>query len=339
MLLVDVLARVTLRRDLRHLDLRIAVLCHQRGLDARLLHRIETGALHVLDDGEFERLLGGRLHHRDRHLVQAGALGAAGHLDAAREQMAAELERAKQAAEAEERGKALVFDATGISDSTGEEELVLLPQDGKGKPVLLTEGPSSWHFPPVWSPDSKFLRAIVPSSDPFAESATLSTWIIPADEASPREIATFSGFPIEVYLSPNQQYIAFWKAEPPQSNRRELHLARFDGSREVIYQAGYQLEVRGWAPDSVHFVFREGPSGQPQLGNICGEYKPLTDAPTTSGIDWVDSTRFIFIGDNQQGRELRLGAIGEPSILIGAFNGKDATYQVNREDAAIGLPY
>ena len=66
--------RPALADDLRHLLLRVIALLHQRDVAGRLLDRIEVGALHVLDDGEFERLHVGRLDDRDRHLVQAGAL-------------------------------------------------------------------------------------------------------------------------------------------------------------------------------------------------------------------------------------------------------------------------
>ena len=44
-----------------------------------------------------------------------------------------------------------------ISDQTGEEEVYVVAQDGKGQPVQLTTGSSSFHFAPVWSPDSKKL--------------------------------------------------------------------------------------------------------------------------------------------------------------------------------------
>jgi hypothetical protein len=188
----------------------------------------------------------------------------------------------------------------------------------------------------VWSHDSKSLRATTSSADPFAENATLSTWIIPADESPSQQLATFTGFPIEVHLSPNQQYIAFWKPIKYQSNWRELHLAKFDGSHEVTYYMEYALEFRGWAPDSVHFAFRVGPSGPPQLGQICGGFAPLVDVPTTGGIDWVDSARFIFSSGDEQSGELRLGQIGGPSRIIGPFNGAYATYQYNRDSAAVG---
>ena len=66
--------RPALADDLRHLLLRVIALLHQRDIAGRFLDRIEVGALHVLDDGEFERLHVGRIDDGDRHLVQAGAL-------------------------------------------------------------------------------------------------------------------------------------------------------------------------------------------------------------------------------------------------------------------------
>ncbi len=184
----------------------------------------------------------------------------------------------------------------------------------------------------VWSPDSKFLRAIIPSAKPFDPDATLSTWIVPADGSAPRRVATFSGFPLDVHLSPNQAYIAFWKPIQPMSNMRELHLAKFDGTREIIYSTGHVLEFRGWAPDSVHFVFTYGPSDRPQLGHICGGSAPLADTPSTGGIDWVDSTRFLFIA--QDG--FHLGSVGGTSILVGECKRECGSFQYNRDPAALG---
>ena len=66
--------RPALADDLRDLVLAVVEFIHQRQIARRLFDRIEIGALHVLDDGEFERLRVSRFHHRDRHFVQAGAL-------------------------------------------------------------------------------------------------------------------------------------------------------------------------------------------------------------------------------------------------------------------------
>ncbi|MGI8819642.1 MAG: S41 family peptidase [Chthoniobacterales bacterium] len=43
------------------------------------------------------------------------------------------------------------------SDSSGENELYIRPQDGKGEPQQVTNGADTYYYRPVWSPDSKKL--------------------------------------------------------------------------------------------------------------------------------------------------------------------------------------
>jgi tricorn protease len=44
-----------------------------------------------------------------------------------------------------------------ISDATGENELWIRPQDGKGEPEQITKNADTYYYAPVWSPDSKKL--------------------------------------------------------------------------------------------------------------------------------------------------------------------------------------
>ena len=44
-----------------------------------------------------------------------------------------------------------------LSDATGENELYIRPQDGKGEPQQLTSGADTYYFTPIWSPDCKKL--------------------------------------------------------------------------------------------------------------------------------------------------------------------------------------
>ncbi len=44
-----------------------------------------------------------------------------------------------------------------LSDATGENEIYLRAQDGKGEPVQLTSNADTYYFTPVWSPDCKKL--------------------------------------------------------------------------------------------------------------------------------------------------------------------------------------
>ena len=50
-------------------------------------------------------------------------------------------------------GKSIAY----ISDATGENELYVRAQDGKGEPQQITRGADTYYYTPVWSPDSKKL--------------------------------------------------------------------------------------------------------------------------------------------------------------------------------------
>lgn len=229
----------------------------------------------------------------------------------------------------------------GLANRDGtnrRDNLVTFPSIGLGHYAY---APLIW-----WSPDSKYVRTVISSSNPYEPDSTMTTWLIPADGSPARRLATFEGFGLDVHLSPNQQYIAFWRPTAHLSNYRELHLAKFDGSNRVLYDAGYTITFMGWAPDSVRFVYRHhlAQSDPTLLGHLCGGAVSLTDVPTDQ-IDWVDSRRFLFVvekkqerGTSKPARELWLGSIGGTSILIGELNGEVpyATYQYNRESAAIG---
>ena len=44
-----------------------------------------------------------------------------------------------------------------LSDASGENELYIRAQDGKGEPQQITSGSDTYYFTPIWSPDSKKL--------------------------------------------------------------------------------------------------------------------------------------------------------------------------------------
>jgi Tol biopolymer transport system component len=184
------------------------------------------------------------------------------------------------------------------------------------------EGPC-WGAPAViWTPDSRFLRTLVWNGDPFGDS--FSTWEIPADGSPAQLLHTFSGMSYYSFISPNQEDIAYLRRARPESNDYELHLAKFDGSQDVIYTTGYYLNFQGWSPDSFHFVYGQTNLGFPFLGSLCGGAVPLVAPNETpaSQITWVDASRFLFVsGGEGQPRELRLGQVGGASILIGPYNG------------------
>jgi tricorn protease len=81
-----------------------------------------------------------------------------------------------------------------FSDATGEEELYVVAQDGRSKPIQLSSGPATWHFPPRWSPDSTKLA--------WADRGLRLWWVSLADrkpqqavQAPFREIADYAWSP------------------------------------------------------------------------------------------------------------------------------------------------
>ena len=177
----------------------------------------------------------------------------------------------------------------------------------------------------TWAADSQSLAEITYSENIWEPEATFTTWRVPVDGAPAQKLHTFSGFPFSVYLSPDLRYLAYWYASEPEPNDRELHLATFDGSLDIIYTAGQLVDLWGWAPDCEHFVYGQDTTRVPYLGSVCGAAQPLLDPPVFPiwQINWVDPHRFIFAsgGDGLAESELRLGTVGNGSLRIGSQQG------------------
>jgi hypothetical protein len=227
------------------------------------------------------------------------------------------------------------------------ESISLLNSDGSiiRKDALIypanrnSEGPG-WGPPQlVWTPDSRALNVVVWDEDVF--DGAFSTWEIPADGSPARKLHTFLGMEYFSSISPNQEYIAYLRRERPMSNENELHLAKFDGSEDVIYAKGYQLELLAWVPDSYHFAYDLFATNQPLFGSLCGNPVALVDKSETPAtqITWVDDIHFLFIsGQEGQPRELRLGQVSGESLLINPFNGEGAYFQVRQEGQDVIVP-
>jgi tricorn protease len=114
---------------------------------------------------------------------------------------------------AHERGAAWSPDGKWIaylSDQTGEDEIWMVPQDGKGAAQRLTSDGHCWRFPPVWSPDSKKIAFADKDLKLFVLDVA-SRKLTLADQAKYQEISWFM-------WSPDSRWITYHK-----QNLQQLH--------------------------------------------------------------------------------------------------------------------
>jgi hypothetical protein len=165
-----------------------------------------------------------------------------------------------------------------------------------------------------WTEDSSWLGLVTNDGE-------MTTWRVPADGSPAVKLATFpASHAYNSGLSAGGKYFVYFREG---SAGLELHLAFFDGSRDVLYaRGGGEFVFQGWADDGFHFVFSHGLTMY-YLGSVCGGSQRLLDPPLypIREIGWVDASRFLFIRGEfgEPAGELRLGEVGEGSVVIGPY--------------------
>lgn len=92
------------------------------------------------------------------------------------------------------------------SDASGEMELYVRSQDGRGEPRQVTSGGEVWRFPAAWSPDSK--RLAFGDSDhrlQIVDAASGAIEVVDTDEQG--DIQTY-------HWSPDSRWLAYQKSHP-----------------------------------------------------------------------------------------------------------------------------
>ena len=96
-------------------------------------------------------------------------------------------------------GKCIAY----ISDRTGEDELYVVPQDGKGEEIRITTDGHCFRFAPVWSPDSKKLL--------FADK-NLKLYYVDVESKKVTQVDSTKNWEIRDYSwSPDSRWIAYAK--------------------------------------------------------------------------------------------------------------------------------
>jgi dipeptidyl aminopeptidase/acylaminoacyl peptidase len=185
---------------------------------------------------------------------------------------------------------------------------------------------------PTWSRDSRSLALAIPSGEQNGQDeASVSIWLVSAEDASAVEVNEFTAYAASVTFSPDLAKAAYWRERPPDSNRRELHIADVNGNQNGVYETANLLQFVGWAPDSERFVFWDDPAAfSPLLGRLGQEPLALSDSATVISMQWIDPVHIVLVtkegrqprGNREHGPwQLRIAVPGGDSLLIGELTG------------------
>jgi tricorn protease len=149
------------------------------------------------------------------------------------------------------------------SDATGEEELYVAAQDGKSKPMKVTSGPASWHFKPVWSPDSTRLA--------YGDRG-LRLWWVSVAEKKPVQVAKAPYREISSYSwSPDSRFIAFASENEAQLSVIYLYALESKVTTQVTAD-GYQSSEPVFDPEGKYLFLLSDRDVSPTLGQFERSY-------------------------------------------------------------------
>ncbi len=196
-------------------------------------------------------------------------------------------------------------------------------------PLIITYSEYTLYPPVFWSPDSTFLRAVIPGEDPLAVPPDPTTvWHLPADgsgASSLMSITTAPFFQEFAALSPDLNQLAYITVITPGAPPIvDLHISTADGSSDVVYvNGGYGFEC--WSQDNQHFIYTEN-GHYPRLGRLGDPPQDLTGITLMVNPSWVDETRFLYLNRLSGSWELWLRELGSPGVLLDSTTGDIIRY-------------
>ncbi len=133
-----------------------------------------------------------------------------------------------------------------VSDRSGEDEIYLLPQDGQGQPVQITQNADTYKYELLWSPDSqkllwsdKLLRLL------YADIKTKS--IVEVARAEIGEIRQFC-------WSPDSRWVAY--ARPEVESQTRIYLYSLDTKKTYPVTDGWYASYGPvFSPDGKYLFF------------------------------------------------------------------------------------
>ena len=56
------------------------------------------------------------------------------------------------------------------------------------------------------------------------------------------------------------------------------------------------------------------------VGDLSGNFRPMTDIQPAIDVRWIDPGRFLFLSGDYEAMQLRLGSLSGPSQAIGSIS-------------------
>ncbi|MFN2324896.1 MAG: S41 family peptidase [Gemmatimonadales bacterium] len=146
-----------------------------------------------------------------------------------------------------------------ISDRSGEEELYLLNQDGRGEPEQLTRGGRAMRYRPIWSAEGS--RIAFSDKDGKLYVLTLDGRRVIEIADDPR------GQVFDYVWSPRGNHLAFSLADP--RGVRALHIwSAADGRARQVTNGFFGERNPAWDPSGDYLYYLSDREYAPQLSNV-----------------------------------------------------------------------
>jgi len=150
-----------------------------------------------------------------------------------------------------------------------ELRLISMQDSVVAQPRTLVAGDDlDWIAGYDWSPDNRFIAAVVRRTD-----HTVQIGLVSVKAGSFTPLRTFEArLPTGIFFSPDAQYLAYDLPADDATGNRDVFVISSDGSREAIAAASpSQDAIVGWSPDGKHLVFASDRSGSMDLWTIAFE--------------------------------------------------------------------
>ena len=150
-------------------------------------------------------------------------------------------------------GKSIAY----LSDASGENELYVRSQDGKGEPQQITKGADTYYFQPLWSPDNKKLL--------WSDRLDRLRFVDIGSKAV-TEVDRDPLHPIRGYdWSPDSQWIAWSRSE--EKTMDKVYLYGLNGGKRIEVTDGwYESGNPAFSDDGKYLLLTSGRDFKPTFG-------------------------------------------------------------------------